>query len=282
MDKHLILEKYRNSEEKLLISKLFDKIEMVNKSNKIETTDFLNEHEQNILKNVLNIIKFENYVFSGGIDNSDRKTVVIYPEKMKIIFEQNNFKYDTVFSVFRIKLSKEDIGKFNHSVYLGGLIKLGISRTKIGDIISYDDGADVIVKKELEKFIYTNIKSLNRFCGCDVCLIKLNEIKSVEKKFIDIKIVASSLRLDNIIADLAKTSRSKAIDILEQERVWVNYEVESKATKLIKEKDIITIRGKGKFIVDEIAGSTKKGNYVIWLKSLHERIEGRIEYGSYY
>ena len=54
MDKHLILEKYRNSEEKLLISKLFDKIEMVNKSNKIETTDFLNEHEQNILKNVLN------------------------------------------------------------------------------------------------------------------------------------------------------------------------------------------------------------------------------------
>ena len=44
MDKHLILEKYRNSEEKLLISKLFDKIEMVNKSNKIETTDFLNEH----------------------------------------------------------------------------------------------------------------------------------------------------------------------------------------------------------------------------------------------
>lgn len=99
MDKHLILEKYRNSEEKLLISKLFDKIEMVNKSNKIETTDFLNEHEQNILKNVLNIIKFENYVFSGGIDNSDRKTVIIYPEKMKIIFEQNNFKYDTVFSI---------------------------------------------------------------------------------------------------------------------------------------------------------------------------------------
>ena len=63
MDKHLILEKYRNSEEKLLISKLFDKIEMVNKSNKIETTDFLNEHEQNILKNVLNIIKFENFFF---------------------------------------------------------------------------------------------------------------------------------------------------------------------------------------------------------------------------
>ena len=40
MDKHLILEKYRNSEEKLLISKLFDKIEMVNKSNKIEITNY--------------------------------------------------------------------------------------------------------------------------------------------------------------------------------------------------------------------------------------------------
>ena len=33
---------------------------------------------------------------------------------------------------------------------------------------------------------------------------------------------------------------NKGLDILEQERVWVNYEVESKATKLIKEKDIQT------------------------------------------
>ena len=32
------------------------------------------------------------------------------------------------------------------------------------------------------------------------------------------------------------------------------------------EPKYITIRGKGKFIIDEIAGSTKKGNYVIFVK----------------
>lgn len=46
MDKQLILEKYKNPEEKLLISKLLDKIRIVNKNNKVETTDFLNEQEQ--------------------------------------------------------------------------------------------------------------------------------------------------------------------------------------------------------------------------------------------
>ena len=34
----------------------------------------------------------------------------------------------------------------------------------------------------------------------------------------------------------------------------------------IKEKDVISIRGKGKFIIDEIIGNTKKGNFIINVK----------------
>ena len=64
MDKHLILEKYRNSEEKLLISKLFDKIEMVNIPiiGKV-TAGIPILSNENVLKNFFNIIKFENFFF---------------------------------------------------------------------------------------------------------------------------------------------------------------------------------------------------------------------------
>lgn len=261
MDRHFILEKYKDANEKLLISRLFDKIEIVNKNNKVETTDFLNEHEQLILKRVLNIIEFKNYVLSGGIDECERKSIIIYPQKMKDIFEKLVFKYDTIFSVFRIRLPKEDIGRFNHSVYLGGIIKLGISRAKIGDIFACDDGADIIVKKEVEKFLYTNLKSLNRFSNCEISNIKLSDVNVSELKFKDIKFVVSSLRLDNIVAELARTSRSKATEILNQERVFVNYEMECKNTKIIKEKDVISIRGKGKFIIDKITENTRKSNF---------------------
>ena len=81
-----------------------------------------------------------------------------------------------------------------------------------------------------------------------------------------IKIITSSLRLDNIVSELAKTSRNKASEILLQERVFVNYENETKNTKQVKEKDVISIRGKGKFIIDEIIGNTKKGNFIINVK----------------
>lgn len=266
MDRKLILEKYKKPEEKLLVSKFFDKIESVNKTNKIEVTDFLNELEQNILKKVINLIQFENYEFFGGVKASDRKIIIIYPEKMKDIFKNNNFKYDTIISVFRILIPQIEQANFNHSVYLGGIIKLGIKREKIGDIIVYDDGADILVKKETEKFLYANLKSLIRFSNADIDVIKINDIQEIDKKFEIIKIITSSLRLDNIVSELAKTSRNKASEILLQERVFVNYENETKNTKQVKEKDVISIRGKGKFIIDEIIGNTKKGNFIINVK----------------
>ena len=176
---------------------------------------------------------------------------------MREIVENGNFKYDTLFSVFSIKIPENDVKSFNHSVYLGGIIKLGIKREKIGDIIVVSDGADIIVKKETEKFLYANLKTLTRFKEADVETIALSDLESTEKKFEEIKLITSSLRLDNIVSELAKTSRNKANEILEQERVLVNYEQESKNTKII---------GKGKFIIDEVVGNTKKGNYIIMVK----------------
>ena len=79
----------------------------------------------------------------------------------------------------------------------------------------------------------------------------------------EISAIVISLRLDNIVSVLAKTSRNKAVDILEQERVFVNYKLETKASKQIKEGDVITIRGKGRFEFREIAGNTKKGRYIV-------------------
>ena len=252
MDKREILERYKKVEDKLLISKFFDKLDLCEKTNKIETTDFLNELEQNVIKKIVNLAQINNCLLFGGFKEADRKIAIIYPDKMSEIVDNGNFKYDTIFSVFRIKIPEINVESFNHSVYLGGFIKLGIKREKIGDIIVLSDGADVIVKKETEKFLYSNLRSLTRFRDAEISNISLCELEPIEKKFEEMKLITSSLRLDNIVSELAKTSRNKANEIIEQERVFVNYEQESKNTKLIKEKDIVTIRGKGKFIIDEV------------------------------
>ena len=89
--------------------------------------------------------------------------------------------------------------------------------------------------------------------------IKIDELKKITiiPKYKTIQV--SSMRLDNIVSELENTSRNKSSQIIESQRVFVNYICETKVTKQIKEKDIITIRGKGRFIIDEIVGNTKKG-----------------------
>ena len=71
------------------------------------------------------------------------------------------------------------------------------------------------------------------------------------------------MRLDNVISELARCSRNKALDIINLERVFVNFECETKKTKQIKIGDMITIRGKGRFFVKETSGQTRSGRTVI-------------------
>lgn len=266
MDKDIVLSKYKKAEEKLLVSKLLDKVSLAEKTGKITDTDFYNESEQNIINNVIKDIGLENYKIYGIAENSDRKMIIIYPENMRELFDSDSFKYETIVSVIRVIVPKDNKEFYNHGVYLGGILKLGIKREKIGDIIVFDDGCDIIVKKECEKFLLSNLSSLNRFSCCEINVIKNKEITKQEKSFKDIKVITSSLRLDNIVSELARTSRNKAVEILQEERVFVNYENETKSTKQIKENDTISIRGKGKFIISEIVGNTKKGNFILNIK----------------
>ena len=71
------------------------------------------------------------------------------------------------------------------------------------------------------------------------------------------------MRLDNVISELARCSRNKALDIINQERVFLNFQCETKKTKQIKTGDMVTIRGKGRFFVKDIVGQTRSGRIVI-------------------
>ncbi|MBR3672734.1 MAG: hypothetical protein IKN65_00350 [Clostridia bacterium] len=263
MDKACVLEKYKNEDEKMLISKLFDKITLMEKQNKVQTTDFLSPIELKLVKDVLNSIGFKNYDIYGGTENAQRNIIIVYPDKLEPVFAENNFDYNSLCNCIRIQNCVE---KYDHKVYLGGLIKLGIKREKVGDILVFDDGADIIVSKDISKFLIINLQDLTRFKKCEINLVNINEVRAKEQQYKEMKIIISSLRLDNVVSELANTSRNKATEILKQERVFINYKNEIKPTKIIQEKDIITIRGIGKFVLEEITGNTRSGKVVMMVK----------------
>lgn len=263
MNRQEILDKYANEEDRLLASRLLDKIEFVEKRNTVENTDFLDMRQRQLLEKLLMEIKFNNYVAYGGYKTAERTSIVIYPDKLEDIFKNDLFDYNTIFSVIKINLPNELKGMYSHRNYLGAVIKIGIKREKVGDIITSKDGAELIVLKENEKYLLNGLKDLTRFSKAEFETIKINELKIEEPKTQIVKIIIPSMRIDSIVSEIIRTSRAKALAIIKEERVFVNHELIVKGSKEVKENDIITVRGKGRFKIKEIINNTRKGNLVL-------------------
>lgn len=261
MNKQEILSYYKNQEDKLLLAKVMDKLEFSKARNKIESSNFLNLYEQDLVDKFLKKIKFTNYYFFGGAGEAERKILIIYPEKLSEEMARKN--HSKIISVIKITLPIDLDDEYDHRRYLGAIMKLGVEREMIGDISVRRNGAEIIVKNEIQEFLVQNLSSLTRFSSAEIEVEAIDDLKEIESQKVEITEIVASLRLDNIVASLARTSRNKATEILEQERVFLNFQNETKASKQVKVGDIITIRGKGRFEFKEISGNTRKGRYVI-------------------
>lgn len=262
MDRN-ILNQYKKPEEKLILSKIMDKIEFCKLRNQIQVTHFLDEMQQQLIIKFLQWQKQTNYMLLGGFETAERAMLLFYPDKLEPLIKQKQINFNEWLKVIRITLPNEMEGQYEHRNYLGAIMKLGIKREMIGDILVDEKGADILLHYDSLSFLLANLPSLTRFQKAKIEEIPLQEIRKVEVKREEFSITVSSMRLDNMVAELAKCSRSKALELLEQERVLINYEPIIKPTKEIKQNDRITIRGKGRFFIKEVIGNTKKGKILI-------------------
>lgn len=261
MDKQQILNDYKKQEDKICLLQVLDKIEFSKTREKLEYTDFLDMYQVSLVENFLRKIKFQNYQLYGGYEYAERKILIIYPEKYNEKMLEKN--YNKMLRIIRIKLPEKEYGNYFHRNYLGGIVKLGLKREKVGDIIVSNEGADIITVDDFSGILKQQLPSLTRFESSIITIEDIQNLRKREIKTEQINIIVPSLRLDNFVSDLAKTSRSKAVQIINQERVFVNGQNETKASKQLKLNDIITIRGKGRYVIKEFSGTTRSGRTVV-------------------
>ena len=243
------------NEEKLVIAKLMDKIKICKTRNKIVNTEFLTIYEKDVIQKELNKLKVKNYLFFGGYEGSEGQILVIYPEKFdKEIIDKN---LCNIIKAINIKHPKELQRKYNHRDYLGCVMKTGLNRNRIGDIIVHKDEAYIIVLGENSLYIANFLKDIVKFSKSQIEVVDFKDIKIKEQEFEETKISVSSMRIDNVVSEIARLSRNKTTELLMQEKVFINSKLEMKASKVIKEGDIIAVRGKGKFLIGNIVGDNK-------------------------
>lgn len=254
-------------DNKFLIAKIQDKIRICKIQNKITYSDFLNEQQVAQIKSVLSTLKENNYFFFGELEDLQRKVLIIIPEKIDksiVITNINN-----IIGSIKIEIPNEIKGKLKHKDYLGTIMSFGLTREKIGDIIVYEDKAYIIAFKENLEYIKEELRGEKRFKKAHIEIININKIETKPLQFEQISISVNSLRLDNIISELLNTSRKMAQEKIESESVFINYLVETKNTKAVKENDIIVIRKSGKYIIEKFLGKNRKRKRVNTNKKIY-------------
>ncbi len=260
MNKEEIIKKVSKSEDKLVVAKVLDKLYLSKKTNKMTTTDFLDPHIQNVVSGCLNSSNIDNYLFYGGYEGAERAVVVFCPSNMSTSQEPESAG---LFKVLKINLMHR--GNISHRDYLGSLMGLGIKREKIGDILIKDEYCLVIVLNDVADFIRYNLDKVGNV-KVEVDYAELDCLVAHEPKVKEIRTTVASLRLDSVTSVGFGISRSKTQDYIKAEKVNLNWEITPSLTKTVKEGDMISIRGKGRVVLQEVGRTTKKDRISIYLK----------------
>ncbi len=204
-------------------------------------------------------------LFFGGYVGAERERLIILPlyldgyEKLprELFFEC--FADEASQLVKVIKITGSGYRELSHRDYLGSILALGVERDALGDIVVLDTRtAYAFVSDSVAKLM---LDSLMRVGNDKVKLesIELDDSFVYQREFQSINDTVASARFDCVVASLANLSRDKAQTIIQSGACLLCYAEETRCDRAVREGDIITLRGYGKFIIREITQQTKKG-----------------------
>ncbi len=244
--------------DELVISRIEDKIRQCRDGYYVTSTGLLDSHEQALARQVMMHAADVRCFLWGGYDGAERRMLVCVPSEIPMTDEEASEGLLEVLRVKKPAISRE----LSHRDYLGSMLGLGIDRSVTGDILVRDDGADIIIVPDIADFLLEEYVQVGRtHVSCEVH--PLSELILPEIRTQVIKDTVPSARLDSIVASAFKLSRSKASEAIRGGIVSVDHIECLKPDARVEEGAILVLRGKGKAVLKEIGGESKKGR--IWV-----------------
>lgn len=250
MDRNNIDKIAHNGEDRLLLAKLWDKINAGMRKNIPANTCFLSPRE-------LEMAKFlfggpEGLYAFGGYDEAERKMLVYLPEYLEetVLFEE-----DSPCVCLRATFYQGDSP--NHRDFLGALMGAGIGRETVGDICVGKTSCDFFVTAEIAPYILQNFTSAGR-TKLHLDQIPLGDASIPEPEVKEIKDTLASLRLDSVISSGFRIGRSLAAQYVSSGKASIDGLPCEKPDKLVAEGMKISVRGLGKIKIASVNGRTKK------------------------
>lgn len=259
-------------EDAFFLGQLADKIDQCENKYITTYTNFMDGHQQSIArihcrKNFIPTTDEDRYepgdmgsipatrsIFYGGYPDAERVILINLPD---YAFLENENPL-TVIRATKAERSRN----LTHRDYLGSLIGLGIKREVLGDILVRDDGADIICMDDFADFVLMNYCKAGR-ANLSLEQVDIKDLIIPERKTQIITDTVASPRLDSVVASAFGLSRGKASEAISARRVFVNHMETTKPDQQLTEGDKITLRGRGKAVLSEIGGKSRKDRQYI-------------------
>ena len=245
-------------EDMLLRHRLTDLAHMAWSRNCPVFTGFLGLNEQNIYHSCKGEFPFIRSFLFGGYEEAERQMVGFLPDA---------FCYAKNYEIFPISCVRIDsLGKGfsqapGHRDYLGALMNLGIDRSTTGDILLQDDCALLMCEEKMASYIIENlVRVRNMPVSCSAADM---QSVSYHPKTQQITGSIASVRIDSLIALAFKISRGTANEMLDSGKVFINGKLADGNGTHIRENDLISVRGSGRFRFSGILSETKKGRVFV-------------------
>ena len=250
MDRNNIEKIAQSPEDRLLLAKLWDKIQSGIRRCIMANTCFLSPREQEMARYLFGAEP--GLTFFGGYDEAERKMLVFLPEYLE---EENLYEEDSPLVCLRASFFEADA--LSHRDFLGALMGAGIARETVGDICVGKGYCDFFVTAEIAPYIEQNFFSAGR-TKLHLSRISLRDAHIPEPEIKEIKDTVASLRLDSVISSGFRIGRSLAAQYISAGKAAIDCLPCEKPDKPVSEGMRISVRGLGKIKLASVNGKTKK------------------------
>jgi RNA-binding protein YlmH len=239
-------------DEHHFVDKAWEWVEKSAQQHDVKRTDFLDPRQAFILQTLVNRHADVHCRFDGGYPQAERKRAIIAPDYRSLD--------DDDMGIAVLSVSSGD-GKFltlEHGDYMGAILGLGMKRDKIGDIHVVEGGCHCLVSAEAADYLHIHLSQVHKVhVQTEIIAVNRLEINKIDLE--EHQLSVASMRMDGIVSDVFRLSRAKVLIPIQAGRCRVNWKVEEDPSKPLKEGDLISMQGFGRFKLLEVEGISKKG-----------------------
>ena len=251
----------RDGEERLLLARVLDKLELARDRGVPSHTGFLSPHERAVVEGLIRAEGWPRHLFFGGFADAERTVCAFLPDWL----EEEDWLAGQEYDPIRALRCTWTGGSLTHRDFLGSILGLGLDREKVGDLLVGDGVCDVLVLEDVADFLLLHLEQAGRV-HLKVSAISLEVVSPPPVQVRIIRDTVSSLRLDAVASSGMSMSRGKAADLISSGKVQLNHQECLKPDRPVNEGDTLSCRGFGKCVVKEVGGPSKKGRIMIVLE----------------